>query len=272
MNREGSLNNTAVPCDKGNGGCWQQARLSVETNYADAPVVLRVNGERAGMLGNFSASIGKAKSKKSLSVSAMAAAALCDDRVLAYEVELPADRQTVLHVDTEQSRTDCQNQMRRILRLAGQRPDTDNPRLVSLSLRQFTPEERIAIIEAAMKSLPDIGLVIIDGVRDLLHDINSPTEATTVISLLMKWTDICQFHLHTVLHQNKSDENARGHLGTELANKAETVMLVEKDKTEAGVSVVRPAYTRAAEFPPFAFRVAGDGIALPEATVSMSLK
>ena len=183
---------------------------------------------------------------------------------LAYEVELPADRHTVLYVDTEQSRTDCQNQMRRILRLAGQSPDTDNPRFVFLSLRQFTPEERIAIIDAAMESLPDIGLIIIDGVRDLLHDINSPTEATTVISLLMKWTDLYQFHLHTVLHQNKSDENARGHLGTELANKAETVMLVEKDKNDADISVVRPAYTRAAEFPPFAFHIVADKVALPE--------
>ena len=266
MSSECNLNNAPVSCSNGSGSDkrWRQTQLSVETTYADAPVVLRVNGVRAGTLGNFSASIGKAKSKKSFNVSAMAAAALCGDYVLAYEVELPAGRQTVLYVDTEQSRTDCQNQMRRILRLAGQSPDIDNPRLVFLSLRQFTPEERIAIIDAAMESLPDIGLVIIDGVRDLLHDINNPTEATTVISLLMKWTDLYQFHLHTVLHQNKSDENARGHLGTELANKAETVMLVEKDKNDANISVVRPAYTRAAEFPPFAFHIVGDKVALPE--------
>lgn len=237
MSSECNLNNAPTSSNNGNGRGerWRQTQLSVETTYADAPVVLCVNGVRAGTLGNFSASIGKAKSKKSFNVSAMAAAALCGDYVLAYEVKLLADRQTVLYVDTEQSRTDCQNQMRRILRLAGQSPDTDNPRLVFLSLRQFTPEERIAIIDAAMESLPDIGLVIIDGVRDLLHDINSPTEATTVISLLMKWTDLYQFHLHTVLHQNKSDENARGHLGTELANKAETVMLVEKDLSKLSI-------------------------------------
>lgn len=64
MSSECNLNNTAVPCDKENGEGWQQARLSVETTYVDAPVVLRVNGVRAGTLGNFSASIGKAKSKR----------------------------------------------------------------------------------------------------------------------------------------------------------------------------------------------------------------
>ena len=39
MNSEWNLNNTAVPCDKENRERWQQARLSVETTYADAPVV-----------------------------------------------------------------------------------------------------------------------------------------------------------------------------------------------------------------------------------------
>ena len=47
----------------------------------------------------------------------------------------------------------------------------------------------------------------------------------------MQWTDDRQIHIHTILHQNKGDENARGHIGTELNNKAETVLLVEKDKS-----------------------------------------
>lgn len=46
----------------------------------------------------------------------------------------------------------------------------------------------------------------------------------------MQWTDDRQIHIHTILHQNKNDENARGHIGTELNNKAETVMQVEVDK------------------------------------------
>lgn len=243
---------------------WRKAMLSIETVYADAPVVLRVNGVRAGTLGNFSASIGKAKSKKSFNVTAMAAAALCGDYVLGYDVILPPDRSTKLYVDTEQSCGDCQLLMRRILALAGHNPDTDSPKLVFLSLRQYTPAECVSIIEDAMASLPSVGVVIIDGVRDLLHDINNPAEATSVISLLMKWTDRYQFHIHTVLHQNKSDDNARGHLGTELANKAETVMSVEKDKEDGAVSIVRPVYTRSTEFLPFAFRVAEGELALPE--------
>lgn len=96
-----------------------------------------------------------------------------------------------------------------------------------LALRKHTPEERLAIVECAIYHTDRLGLVIIDGIRDLVYDINSPVEATTVISKLMQWTDERQLHLHTVLHQNKSDDNARGHIGTELNNKAETVIQIE---------------------------------------------
>lgn len=70
--------------------------------------------------------------------------------------------------------------------------------------------------------------MIIDGIRDFVYDINSPSEATKIITMLMQWTDERQIHIHAILHQNKGDENTRGHIGTELNNKAETVLLVEK--------------------------------------------
>ena len=106
------------------------------------------------------------------------------------------------------------------------------------------------------------GLVIIDGIRDMVYDINSPGESTRIISKLMQWTDDRQIHIHTILHQNKGDENARGHIGTELNNKAETVLLVEKDKGNSDISHVSAMHIRAMDFEPFAFRI--NDRALPE--------
>jgi hypothetical protein len=105
-------------------------------------------------------------------------------------------------------------------------------------------------------------LVIIDGIRDMVYDINSPSESTRVISKLMQWTDERQIHIHTILHQNKADENARGHIGTELNNKAETVLEVAKDKLDGNISTVQAIHIRAMDFQPFAFRINDD--ALPE--------
>ncbi len=45
---------------------WQESRLSLSRCYEKAPEILKVHGSVIGTLGNFSASIGKAKSKKDL--------------------------------------------------------------------------------------------------------------------------------------------------------------------------------------------------------------
>ena len=131
-----------------------------------------------------------------------------------------------------------------------------------LGLRKYSPEMRLAIVEQAIGTIPNLGLVIIDGIRDFMYDINSPNEATNIISKFMQWTDDRQIHIHTVLHQNKNDEHARGHIGTELNNKAETIMQVEVDKEDKAVSVVEAVHIRDREFEPFAFRINEEG--LPE--------
>jgi hypothetical protein len=66
--------------------------------------------------------------------------------------------------------------------------------------------------------------------------------------------------IHIILHQNKADENARGHIGTELNNKAETVLEVAKDKMNSNISTVHAVYIRAMDFEPFAFRINEDAL------------
>ncbi len=152
--------------------------------------------------------------------------------------------------------------MERALRLAKLPTDTHPENLKFAALRQLTPSLRLEVIEQAIINTPGVGLVIIDGVRDLMYDINCAKESTDLIGKLMEWTDKFQIHIHTVLHLNKSDDNARGHVGTELNNKAETVLQISRSKTDDTVSEVCAAMIRAAEFDPFAFRVNDYG--LPE--------
>ena len=227
-----------------------------------SPAVLRVDDSVIGTLGNFSASIGKAKSKKTFNVAALTAAALTNGTVLHYRASFPEEKRGILYIDTEQGRPHCQQVLRRILRLAGLPEEQDPDNLVMLTLRKFPPDLRLAIVDHAIGTIPHLGLVIIDGIRDLLYDINSPKEATDIISRFMQWTDDRQIHIHTILHQNKNDENARGHIGTELNNKAETVMQIEVDKEERSISVVEAIHIRDREFEPFAFRINSE--TLPE--------
>ena len=202
-----------IPTDEELTAYMEKSAVSANGAYEQSPVVLMVDDAAIGTLGNFSASIGKAKSKKTFNVTAIAASALKNGTVLKYRSSFPEDKRTVLYIDTEQGRHHCQKVLKRILRLAGLPEDKNPDNLIMLALRKYAPPIRLAIVEQAIGTIPDLGLVIIDGIRDFLYDINSPSEATDIISRFMQWTDDRQIHIHTILHQNKNDENARGHIG-----------------------------------------------------------
>lgn len=71
----------------------------------------------------------------------------------------------------------------------------------------------------------------------------------------MAWTSKYDLHIHCVLHLNKNDNNTRGHIGTELENKAETVLIISKNKQDANISEVRPMHMRDKEFSSWAFHI-----------------
>ena len=234
---------------------WKSARLFITDKFDSPPVILRIDDSIVATLGNFSASTGKAKSKKTFNVCAIVAAALTNGTVLNYSVSLPANKLKILYVDTEQSPFHCLRLMNRILRLAGLPVDAHPEQLIFLGLRRYATKERLKKIEEAIYETEELGLVVIDGIRDLAHDINSPGESTDLITKLMQWTDEQQIHIHAVLHLNKGDENTRGHLGTELNNKAETIIQVKKDEFYQDVSSVASMFIRDKDFERFAFRI-----------------
>lgn len=234
---------------------WHSSRLKITDDFEYPPIILKVNDSIIGTLGNFSASTGKAKSKKTFNITAIVASALINDFVLNYASSFPDTKRKILYVDTEQSPFHCQKVLNRIVELAEMSNKIHPENLEFLSLRRFTPEVRIAIIEEAIKNTNNLGLVVLDGVRDLAYDINSPSEATTLITKFMQWTDEYQIHIHTVLHLNKTDENTRGHLGTELNNKAETILKITKDEHDPDTSYISASNIRDRDFEPFGFSI-----------------
>ena len=219
--------------------------------------------------GNFSASTGKAKSKKTFNISAMVAAAITNSTVLNYRASLPEGKRNILYFDTEQSKFHCHTVLERIYKLSGLSLQEDDPRLMFWGLREYTPKLRIAVIDYALRKYEGVGLVIIDGLRDLMYDINNGKEATDVMTVLMAWTSVYELHIHTVLHLNKNDNNPRGHIGTELENKAETVLIISKNTMNNSVSEVKPMHMRDKEFTTFAFHI--DDNKLPVLDSSMSV-
>lgn len=219
------------------------------------PKILFVGDCTIATFGNFSASTGKEKSKKTFNISAMVAAAVTNTTVLNYRACLPEGKRKILYFDTEQSKYHCHNVLERIYKLSGLSVKKDDPRLLFWGLREYTPKLRIALIDYALRKHQEVGLVIIDGLRDLMYDINNGKEATDVMTVLMAWTSVYDLHIHTVLHLNKNDNNPRGHIGTELENKAETVLIISKNLQNNSISEVRPMHMRDKEFSTFAFHI-----------------
>lgn len=211
-----------------------------------------------GTLGDFGLIIGKAKSRKSFFISIAVSTALGNDCILnRFKSYLPPDKNDVIYFDTEQSKYYVQKAVKRICTQVNQ-PEPTN--LHAFHLRSLAPSERLHFIENEIYSNDKIGFVVIDGIKDLVTSINDESEATMIASKLLKWTEERNIYVLTVLHQNKSDTNARGHIGTELINKAQTVLSVTKSESDNNISIVEPMQCRDIEPEIFAFEINEFGI------------
>lgn len=162
---------------------------------------------------------------------------------------------TVVWADTEQGEYYGSRTQFWVLSIAGMQ-SSDN--LKYIDLKTFKPTERTHLIEQSIRMFsPD--LVILDGIRDLVFDINDPEEATIVVGSMMRWAEEHDVHILSILHQNKGNEHARGHLGAEMVNKSETVIKVDQDEDRN--VVCEPEFTRSEPFPSFAF--ARDSYGIP---------
>jgi len=215
----------------------------------EPPVCLWMGGKIFGTLGNFSMIIGKAKSRKTFFITIALAAAASNGKSLNFTASLPEGYDQVLYFDTEQSRYHSAKTVNRVCRLVGSVIPSN---FKGYGLRKFQPSKRLKIIKEIIKNTPGLGLVVIDGIRDLVTSINDEVQATKITSQLMKWSEELNIHIIVILHENKADKNPRGHLGTELQNKAETVLSITKDEH---LSVVEAVYCRGLDPEPFAFEI-----------------
>ncbi|ALM21006.1 hypothetical protein AAT17_07105 [Nonlabens sp. MIC269] len=193
---------------------------------------------------------GKAKSRKSFLMT-MLTASLVSDRIVNNIKGCVNDKKGI-YVDTEQSKYHVQLLYKRICKMSNkdllQNVDV-------LALRKHKPSERLKALEYALYNTDNLGFCIIDGIKDLITSINDEDQATMVVSKLMKWSEDLNIAIIVVLHQNKSDNNARGHIGTELINKCETHLSVRKSDGNDDISIVEAQGCRNREPEKFAFEI-----------------
>lgn len=154
----------------------------------------------------------------------------------------------VLWLDTEQSEDSTHEILSdRIGKLIGQDPSDDH--YFVFNLRQVNWQDRELMIESAIYIYePD--LVIFDGIRDVVGDINNYEEAQKIIGRLLAIASDRRTCIVCVLHQNKAieDKTLRGSLGTELQNKSFETYECAKDP-DTRVFTIRQIATRKYDLP-----------------------
>ena len=202
----------------------EQLRITPEKELPKMDFLFRLFGKPCFPRRELVAITGKAKSGKTFVTSMLMACCQVSD-VLSFHRE-PESPLRLLWYDTEQSDESTQDILRnRVMRMAdggGKLFDIFNVRGVAWK------ERRDLLREAVTRCRPD--LVIVDGIRDLVNDINDGVLAQEVVEELMHLATSQKCCIVCVLHQNKSgeDRNLRGWIGTELMNKAFEVYSCEK--------------------------------------------
>lgn len=189
--------------------------------------IIKTQGKRVLTTGNLLAIVSRPGAGKSSICEAIIASILntkCDS--LGFDVKLQAPRDKVLYIDTERTPQDTWNSWERTYRRAGlKKPDIDK-RVIFANFKAISVNDRKKYVETIFKSNQDIGLILFDGAGDFIRDTNSLQESGEFID----WINTFNFSISIVvsLHTNPNDSKPRGHIGSELCRRAESVFLVQK--------------------------------------------
>lgn len=232
----------------------QESEVNPFADIEEPPYFLKINGIPFGSYGNFSCITGKPKSGKTFFLNLIVSGVL-GRTYSVNELESKISVNSIIHFDTEQSLFHTVKVARRVMDLL-QRKDR-LPGYVCYHLRKYDFNMRLKLIEKRISSVKANSLVIIDGIADLIGSYNDEKEATMIVGKLMTWSAERNIHIITVLHQNKNDNNAKGHLGSLILQKAETVLSVKKGKHYSEVS---PSHSRGEDLDVLRFSIDDDGL------------
>lgn len=238
---------------------YGQYLFDATKEYDRPPFLFSYKGVPFSPLGEIQAVTGQKKNGKTFFLTMLAAVTLEPDgervrRMLpglaCHAGEIFGRPAKVLYVDTEMGPLNTMYVQRRVHWLCGWPLKENNERFRIIRLRTMAngmdgkpvnvPDERVAVTMWHVNHFaPD--LLVIDGIRDLVHDVNDNAEAVEFISNLMKISEERNICIWNALHYNPrpgadSESKMRGHLGTELGNKVSDTFACEKKKAGADVT------------------------------------
>ena len=231
-------------------GDWHSWTFDTSDDVFMPEWLFEFNGSGIIPRSGITALTGKAKAGKSNFLMILLAAAVSGSETLGIKANT---NERILYIDTEQPKYAVLTKFRRMLRTAGLDEHDSLPahNVILLSMRDADHKERLDIMAKAIESC-NPGIVIVDGIVDLITDFNDVILSENLIARLMQLTER-GISFIGVLHENDGSEKMRGHLGTMFYQKCDEKYAVEKKHGYFNVSHVG----RDGDIPDFKFCIVG---------------
>ena len=157
----------------------------------------------------------------------------------------------VLYVDTERNQKDQLPYAMQKIRIKAGFPKNQNPEHFDfISLVDIPRAERFdtlkSYIELVQSKFKEYQLIVIlDVITDCIENFNDPKESLKLIDLINEQANQKDVTFLCVIHENpSSSEKARGHLGTEIINKASQVIQIGFDSDSKELILLKFLHSR----------------------------
>ena len=247
--------------------------VDADTEVTQADPVIIIDGVPVAREGDIVAVKGAEKVGKS-QFAALLAAAVISPRAIGGKVWIPNGRKMIIF-DTEMTNYSIKARLMRGIHTAAREDATitssytPNGGFFYVNLRGKNTAERLTAIKRYITAI-DPHIVYIDGVVQLLRDFNDVREAGEAMDALKALTVGSGSHprvLVAVLHSNPTDaasaeeKKMRGHIGTMLAQSAQSVIALSRKSDTDGnpVFTAKTPYVRDEKDTGLSFMIRKDG-------------
>lgn len=237
-------------------------RITMSKEYPPTEYLFATDGVPHLNTSEFHMITAAAKQGKTSFTNILCACAISNDRKWGTLTCLkPCAGRPVIIFDCEENESDTAKHNRQILRMAGCSDEEDHPDLIVYNLRQdMSYDERRRFVFETIRRFSPL-LAIIDGLRDIILDINDGKENPILLSELMSLASETKSAIVGILHNNPNSDKARGWCGTEGMFRCGYTYNLEK---KGNVVTVSATLTRNAPVPDMKFTFGYEGIPISD--------
>jgi hypothetical protein len=174
-----------------------------------------------------------------------------NNELLGFKRENFDANNTVVYVDTERNLYEQFPYALQCIQMKAGYEKKDHPHNFKyISLLEIPRKERFGALDDYLKQLKQETknplFIVLDVSTDCIEDFNKTDKSMELIDLMNVAINEHDVVFLCLIHENPKSEKARGHFGTELMNKASTVMQVsyEKDSKNSDTDLIKIRYLK----------------------------